>query len=203
MFHRFFGLGSTTTTLEPIEPGRCETSHEIIVLGDAGVGKSAITLKFLTHSVPTEYDPTIEDHYVKSGFVIDGRTCTLEFLDTCCGHDEFTSMLEPSIRRHNAFLIIIATNSLSTFTFVDSLVSQILRLKEKTDLSSLAVVLCGNKVDLVEERVVKSEQLAELAHKLNVPYIETSAITGQNVNEAIDLLVREIHKREACKKQKL
>ena len=51
-------------------------------------------------------------------------------------------------------------------------------------------MLCGNKTDMTAERQVTKEQGEELAKKLNIPYVETSAKTGDGVINAFETLVR-------------
>lgn len=61
------------------------------------------------------------------------------------------------------------------------------------------VVLCGNKSDLEEQRMVKEEEAKELAEKYGIPYFETSAANGTNVSKAIETLLDLIMKRmERC-----
>ena len=51
------------------------------------------------------------------------------------------------------------------------------------------IVLCGNKADRDEERVVSEERARQEAQKHGLPYFETSAVTGQNVSKAIETLL--------------
>ncbi|RWS19922.1 hypothetical protein B4U80_01192, partial [Leptotrombidium deliense] len=51
------------------------------------------------------------------------------------------------------------------------------------------VILCGNKADLYEQRVVSEERAKQEALKYGLPYVETSAATGQNVSKAIETLL--------------
>ncbi|GBP27289.1 GTP-binding protein Rit2 [Eumeta japonica] len=55
--------------------------YKIVVLGDGGVGKSAVTLQFVSHSFLDYHDPTIEDSYQQQA-VIDGEPALLDILDT-------------------------------------------------------------------------------------------------------------------------
>ncbi|XP_069957925.1 ras-related protein Rab-27A-like isoform X2 [Cherax quadricarinatus] len=57
------------------------------------------------------------------------------------------------------------------------------------------IILCGNKVDLVEERVVSEQRAKDVAEKLGFAYIETSAATGQNVETAVNQLLDAVMKR--------
>lgn len=61
------------------------------------------------------------------------------------------------------------------------------------------IVLCGNKSDLEDQRVVKEEEARGLAEKYGIPYFETSAANGTNVSLAIETLLDLIMKRmERC-----
>lgn len=55
--------------------------------------------------------------------------------------------------------------------------------------STPEIVLCGNKVDLFEKRVISEERARREAEKLGLPYFETSAATGQNVAKAVETLL--------------
>lgn len=51
------------------------------------------------------------------------------------------------------------------------------------------IVLCGNKADLKDKRVISWTRANDEATKYGIPYLETSAATGQNVSKAIDTLL--------------
>ena len=56
-------------------------------------------------------------------------------------------------------------------------------------------LLIGSKCDLEDRRLVPKEEGAELAHSLNIPFMETSAMTGENIDEAFETLVKLILNR--------
>lgn len=61
------------------------------------------------------------------------------------------------------------------------------------------IVLIGNKADLPDQREVNERQARDLAEKYGIPYFETSAATGQNVEKAVETLLDLIMKRmEQC-----
>ena len=53
------------------------TTYKLVVVGDGGVGKSALTIQFFQKMFVEEYDPTIEDYYVQHTD-IDGKWCILD-----------------------------------------------------------------------------------------------------------------------------
>jgi small GTP-binding protein len=61
--------------------------HKLVVLGEGGVGKSALSIQFVRNQFIIEYNPTIEECYRKQ-VTIDGVTCMLDILDTA-GQEEF------------------------------------------------------------------------------------------------------------------
>ena len=60
---------------------------------------------------------------------------------------------------------------------------------------NIVVILIGNKSDLaIEKRVVKREAAASWAAEHQIPYVETSAIDGTNVEEAFELIINEVYR---------
>eukprot|EP00829_Urostomides_striatus_P010020 TRINITY_DN2274_c0_g1_i3.p1 TRINITY_DN2274_c0_g1~~TRINITY_DN2274_c0_g1_i3.p1 ORF type:complete len:153 (+),score=18.07 TRINITY_DN2274_c0_g1_i3:310-768(+) len=57
---------------------------------------------------------------------------------------------------------------------------------------NVSVVLVGNKTDLESKRVISTEEAKNLANENNMPYIETSAMTAQNISKAFDILAENI-----------
>lgn len=54
------------------------------------------------------------------------------------------------------------------------------------------IILIGNKIDLVEHRVIDTFRAQALADELRISYIETSAVTGTHVRDALMLLIEQI-----------
>jgi len=161
------------------------TLYRLVVLGDGGVGKTALTIQLcLNHFVET-YDPTIEDSYRKQ-VVIDDQPCILEVLDTA-GQEEYTALRDQWIRDGEGFLLVYSITSRSTFERVEKFRTQILRVKE-TD--RVPMVLVGNKCDIINKRDITREEGYFLAKRLQCEFIETSAKTCANVEKAFYTVVR-------------
>ena len=65
--------------------------YTLFVLGRGAVGKTSLTIRFLSDNFIDEYEPTIEDFYRKN-VKVDGETIGLEIYDTA-GQEEFSTML--------------------------------------------------------------------------------------------------------------
>ncbi|CAK7234232.1 RAS2 protein, partial [Sporothrix curviconia] len=177
--------------------------YKLVVLGDGGVGKTALTIQLcLQHFVET-YDPTIEDSYRKQ-VVIDGQACMLEVLDTA-GQEEYTALRDQWIRDGEGFVLVYSISSRSSFSRIKRFHHQIQRVKESTASSPsypgsplaaansqapVPVMLVGNKSDRVTEREVSTQEGHALARELGCEFVEASAKNCINVEKAFYDVVR-------------
>ncbi|MFH4979816.1 hypothetical protein AB6A40_006525 [Gnathostoma spinigerum] len=166
------------------------TEYKLVVVGDGGVGKSALTIQLIQNHFVEEYDPTIEDSYRKQ-VVIDGETCLLDILDTA-GQEEYSAMRDQYMRTGEGFLLVFAVNEAKSFENIAHYREQIRRVK---DSDEVPMVLVGNKCDLAQ-RAVESRGVAEASRAYGIPYVETSAKTRTKVDDAFYTLVREIRKHK-------
>ncbi|RDW60921.1 putative RAS-2 protein [Coleophoma crateriformis] len=177
--------------------------YKLVVLGDGGVGKTALTIQLtLQHFVET-YDPTIEDSYRKQ-VVIDGQSCMLEVLDTA-GQEEYTALRDQWIRDGEGFVLVYSISSRSSFSRIQRFHNQIQRVKESSasspsypgsPISSVSpsapvpIMLVGNKSDRVTEREVSTQEGHALARELGCEFVEASAKNCINVEKAFYDVVR-------------
>ncbi|KAA8574431.1 hypothetical protein EYC84_005899 [Monilinia fructicola] len=171
--------------------------YKLVVLGDGGVGKTALTIQLtLQHFVET-YDPTIEDSYRKQ-VAIDGQSCMLEVLDTA-GQEEYTALRDQWIRDGEGFVLVYSISSRSSFTRIQRFHNQIQRVKESSSSSPIypgspispvspsepvPIMLVGNKCDRVTEREVSTQEGHALARELGCEFVEASAKNCVNVEKA-------------------
>ncbi|XP_050388339.1 ras-related protein M-Ras [Patella vulgata] len=172
----------------PKPPNDHEITYNMVVVGDGGVGKSALTIQFFQQLFVQDYDPTIEDSYTQHT-QIDGQNCLLDVLDTA-GQEEFSAMREQYMRKGDGFLLVYSVTDKQSFENIPNFHTQILRVKDR---DTYPMILVANKVDLVHQRKVTTEAGSELARQLRIKYIETSAKDPPlNVDQAFHDVVRVI-----------
>ncbi|KAF1356266.1 ras family-domain-containing protein [Delphinella strobiligena] len=185
------------------------TLYKLVVLGDGGVGKTALTIQLcLNHFVET-YDPTIEDSYRKQ-VQIDGQSCMLEVLDTA-GQEEYVSLRDQWIRDGEGFVLVYSISSRASFQRIKKFYNQIQRVKESAATASptfpgsptlsvgaygpAPVMLVGNKCDRVTEREVSTQEGSTLARELGCEFVEASAKNCVNVEKAFYDVVRQLRRQ--------
>eukprot|EP01012_Entosiphon_sulcatum_P025461 TRINITY_DN30775_c0_g1_i1.p1 TRINITY_DN30775_c0_g1~~TRINITY_DN30775_c0_g1_i1.p1 ORF type:complete len:225 (-),score=42.93 TRINITY_DN30775_c0_g1_i1:4-654(-) len=175
---------------------------ELVVVGPVAVGKSSVTINFVQHLFPTNYDPTIQDTYSKQADV-DGDVAFLEIIDTA-GQEDLWVLSEPFLRSGEGFLLVFSLTDAASFENLLAFRDKILKVKE---LNSVPAVLVGNKADLRDQRVVSHEAATTLAQtffptaapgKQAVPFFEVSAKERVNVDEAFLELVRQVRLHRAA-----
>ena len=165
--------------------------YKVVVLGSGGVGKSALTMQFVQGIFVEKYDPTIEDSYRKK-VEVSGQQCMLEILDTA-GTEQFTAMRDLCIKNGEGFLLVYSIAAYSTYSDLQDMRDQILRVKDSEDVP---MVLVGNKCDLMDERVVWRDQGLIMARKFNnCAFMETSAKAKIGVNEIFFDLIHQINRK--------
>lgn len=165
--------------------------YKVVVLGSGGVGKSALTVKFVTGQFVEKYDPTIEDFYRKE-IDVDNSPSILEILDTA-GTEQFASMRDLYIKNGQGFLLIYSLLNRQTFNDLKAIKDQILRVK---NMDAVPMILVGNKSDMFDEREVSANEAKLLAEEWGCPHFETSAKTSSNVDEMFSEIVRQMKTRQ-------
>ncbi|XP_019636002.1 PREDICTED: ras-related protein Ral-A-like isoform X2 [Branchiostoma belcheri] len=165
--------------------------HKVIMVGSGGVGKSALTLQFMYDEFVEDYEPTKADSYRKK-VVLDGEEVQIDILDTA-GQEDYAAIRDNYFRSGEGFLCVFSITEQESFAATADFREQILRVKNDENIPFLLV---GNKCDLFDKRQVTIETATAKAGEWNVPYVETSAKTRQNVDKAYFDLMRMIRDRK-------
>ena len=158
-----------------------------IVVGDGGVGKTALTLRFSKGFFTEDYKMTIGvDFHVKTISIdtLEGPIkCKLQLWDT--GGQERFSSIRPMYYRGSLGTILVfdLTNSAS-FEHLPQWIEEV-RANIKSDIP---VLLIGNKSDLTDQRAVSLEEINNFTGDFNLYYMETSAKTGDGVGDCFYIL---------------
>ncbi|MFW9771479.1 MAG: GTP-binding protein [Candidatus Thorarchaeota archaeon] len=158
-----------------------------IVVGDGGVGKTALTLRFSKGFFTEDYKMTIGvDFHVKTISIETAEgsiKCKLQLWDT--GGQERFSSIRPMYYRGSlgAVLVFDLTNS-SSFEHLPQWIEEV-RANIKAEIPLLLV---GNKSDLIDQRSISIKEINNFTRDFNLYYMETSAKTGDGVGDCFYIL---------------
>ena len=161
-----------------------------IIIGDGGVGKSNLLLRYAHGQFNPEYQVTIGVEFGIKDVDIGNNTFRIQIWDTA-GQENFKSITRSYFK--NSICAIICYDITKKESF-DNVTSWIEDCKTQC-YKSVHMVLVGNKTDLNERRVVSTDEGKELADKLGISFYETSAKTGENVEKVFQDSLNEISKQ--------
>lgn len=164
-------------------------TYKIILLGTSGVGKSAIITQFIYKKFVDIYNPTIEDSYQKN-FTFLNKDYILEILDTS-GSDKFSYIRDMNIESSDGFILVYSLMDEESFDSLDDFYNKILHIK-KTKIFPCLIV--GNKLDLVNNRIISYKNAKNFAKSKNCHYIEISSEKYYDVLDIFTNLTYQINK---------
>lgn len=170
-------------------------------MGDSGVGKTSFLFQYTDGKFDGKFITTvgIDFREKRVNYRSQGQDSQsgraqrvhLQLWDTA-GQERFRSLTTAFFRDAMGFLLFFDLTNEQSFLNVRNWISQ---LQLHSYCENPDIVLCGNKCDLEDLRAITIERAKEFADKNGLPYFETSAATGQNVDKAVDALLDAVMKR--------
>ena len=167
---------------------------KLLAIGDYGVGKSSLTMRFAHDKFASFIDNnTLDDNLFKT-VNLSSQVIQLEILDTG-GQELFRTLGASCYRGVHGFLLVFDVTNKDSFCALDKHLANINAFGLKAPKKPY-VILVGNKCDLESERVIDFETGKHKAEELCLEYMETSPKLSINVEEVFIKVVSEIqHKK--------
>lgn len=160
---------------------------KIVIVGDSGVGKSNIFTRFIQDEFNIDSKATIGVEFSAKNITIKNKVIKAQVWDTA-GQERFRALAKSYYRGAVGALLVYDITNYETFKDIKKWLKEV---KDYAD-SHLVTLLIGNKNDLEEQRAVKTEEGAELAESQGLGFVETSAKTNLNIEEAFTRLVTQV-----------
>ena len=156
-----------------------DLSFKMIVIGDAGVGKSCLTLKASKGNFDDTYSPTVGFEFLSFNVKIDSKVIKLQIWDTC-GQEIYRSLISSFYRNASLAMMVYSIDSKESFNHIESWLKEV-KLQSNPDIK---VFLIGNKADLEEQREVQLNDAKQFKEENGIHYFnEASAKNGLNAQE--------------------
>lgn len=169
--------------------GEFDHLFKVLLIGDSGVGKSSLLLRF-TADTFDDLSPTIGVDFKVKMMTLGGKRLKLTIWDTA-GQERFRTLTSSYYRGAQGIILVYVVSRRATFTDLSDIwLKEVDRFSTKPDCIKM---LIGNKVDLEErERVVTKKEGIAFARQHGCLFLEASAKTSINVQRCFDELVQKI-----------
>ena len=163
---------------------------KILLIGNSGVGKSSLLLRFADDTFSGNFMPTIGVDFKIKTIEVDGKTVKLQIWDTA-GQERFKTITSSYYKGAHGIIVVYDITDKESFKNINTWMNEV----EKHASDNVSRIMWGNKCDLEDSRQVSTEAGKERADAYNIRFIESSAKDSKNVEEAFTLMAREIKSR--------
>jgi len=150
-----------------------------IIIGDTAVGKSCLLQQFTDNRFQPVHDLTIGVEFGSKTIMIEGNAVKLQIWDTA-GQEKFRSITRSYYRGAAGCLLVYDITRRETFEHLPSWLEDC----RKYASQNITIILIGNKSDIETKRVVSKSEAEDFARANNLTFLETSAKTAENVDQA-------------------
>ncbi|KAF9883029.1 hypothetical protein FE257_004312 [Aspergillus nanangensis] len=163
---------------------------KLLLIGDSGVGKSCLLLRFADDTYTESYISTIGVDFKIRTIELDGKTVKLQIWDTA-GQERFRTITSSYYRGAHGICVVYDVTDMDSFNNVKQWLQEI----DRYATEGVNKLLVGNKSDMEDKKVVEYTVAKEFADSLGIPFLETSAKNASNVEQAFLTMARQIKER--------
>jgi len=160
------------------------------VLGESGVGKTSLLLRYVENKFTINTKSTIGSDFLSKEIEVEGRPVTLQIWDTA-GQERFQGLGTSFYRGADAVIFVFDYSRRKTFDELPNWKKAFLIQVNQENNKDFPIMILANKMDL-EDRQVTKKEIQDWTSSQNLPFYETSAKEGVNVEKAFEQLSKMI-----------
>jgi len=169
-----------------------QAPFKLLLIGDSSVGKSSILLRFCDNTYQEGTVNLTNLDFKTKNITVDNKPVQLQVWDTA-GQERFRTITSSFYRGAHGIIVVYDITDQGTFNNVKLWMQEIQRYASST----VCKMLVGNKYDLDDRRVIGTSTAKEYADGLAIPFLETSAKTGHEIENAFQKLTDEVLRQHA------
>ena len=158
---------------------------KVVLIGNEGVGKTSIIGQLKDHRFNSNTTVTVGAMFVNKSISLDGEKYDMQIWDTA-GQERYRNVAPIYFRDAHGVLVVYDCTNRKSFEDVDYWMKEIIMKAEK----KIAIVILGNKTDLVGE--IQEKEAMLLAEDHQCTHVGVSAKTGENIEEGLKFLLKKI-----------
>ena len=159
-------------------------NYKIAIIGNQHVGKTTILSRYKYETTDDSYAPTVGIDFLTKNVFLEDKTIRLIMWDTA-GQERFKSLIPSYLKNANCVILTYDITDKSSFNSLGKWLSDV----KDNVVEGTFIILCGNKIDLNNKRVVNKEEWEKFAKENNIAFAENSATTGQGINELFNTIL--------------
>ena len=172
------------------------SNYKIVVIGDINVGKTSILTRFRYGTFEKEYSPTLGIDFFTKNLFYEDKTIRLNLWDTA-GQERFRALIPSYLKNAHCIIIVYDITNKESFNSLNHWLND---AKENT-IEGTIFVICGNKIDLKEKRVVKIDEINEYIKKNDLIYVECSAQNGEGIKDLFNVIAKNLGESNFAKSE--
>jgi small GTP-binding protein len=177
------------STAQPHNDDDYDFLFKIVLIGDSGVGKSNLLSRFTRNEFNLESKSTIGVEFATKSIQTDNKTIKAQIWDTA-GQERYRAITSAYYRGAVGALLVYDISKRVSYENVPRWLKE---LRDHAD-QNIVIMLVGNKKDLRHMRQVTTEEAKAFCEQHSLFFIETSALSDNNVTRAFETILKEIYR---------
>ena len=173
-----------------MEDENYEMMFKVVLVGDSSVGKTNIMSKYLKNEFHEDSKATVGVEFGSKQFNIEGHQIKAQIWDPA-GQERYKAITSAYYKGAKGAFVVYDITRKQSFDSVDRWINDLRAAADK----NLSIIIIGNKCDLEDQRQVNKEQGEDKAKNYEVAFMETSALSGENLDKAFDKMINEVYKK--------
>ena len=167
-----------------------EMMVKVIIIGDSSVGKTNIMSRYLKNQFLENSKATVGVEFGAKLFNINGHKIKAQIWDTA-GQEKYKAITGAYYKGSKGAFVVYDITRKDTFESIDRWINDL----KTTGDPKLNIMIIGNKCDLDHRREVLKEQGEEKSKSFRCPFLETSALSEDNIEKGFEMMISEIFKK--------
>ena len=167
-----------------------DVACQLLIIGDSCVGKTSLLTRYTTGNFKEEYIATVGIDYFTKNETINDKIISIKLWDTV-GQERYKALTQNFFKNAEGVMVVYDITKVDSFDNLKFWINSIKQNMENKNII-IPVIIIGNKVDMEDMREISNENAENFAKENNYKYFETSAKTGEGIDNAVRELVNQV-----------